>query len=87
MFREILMDRSSRSFAALAGWSFIPDPADKYIHAASQTTRMRRRPAWEKPDPLTMPSAPGAHTAAVHDEALRDRLNARLGITSDQRGA
>ena len=31
MCREILKDRSSHSFAALAGWSFIPDPADKYI--------------------------------------------------------
>lgn len=82
MCREILKDRSSHSWAALAGWSFIPDPADKYIHAANQGTAKHRMltPAWEKPDKLLGPEHAAARPAPKRDERLRGRLKARLGL-------
>lgn len=87
MLREILKDRSSHSFAALAGWSYIPDPADKYIHAANQgASRLRRRPTWEKPDPLTTATTPAARRVHAHDESLRDKLRIRLGIRPGNEG-
>lgn len=84
MLREILRDRTSHSFAALAGWSFIPDPADKWIHAANQSqSRLRRKPPWEAADPWA-PERTGRSAGAgarPHDERLRGRLKERLGIT------
>ncbi|NEG90608.1 hypothetical protein [Bifidobacterium aerophilum] len=76
MLREILMDRSSHSFAALAGWAYIPDPADKYIHAVNQgASKLRRRPDWQRRDIGRDSPHPRAK-----DERLRSRLKARLGI-------
>lgn len=82
MCREILKDRSSHSFAALAGWNFIPDPADKYIHAANQGAAKHRKltPAWERPDKLLGPEHAAARPAPKRDERLRGRLKARLGL-------
>ena len=84
MLREILMDRSSHSFAALAGWAFIPDPADKWIHAVNQSqSRLRRKAPWEVADPWApeRPVRSGGAAARPHDERLRGRLRERLGIT------
>ncbi|WP_163233117.1 hypothetical protein, partial [Bifidobacterium aerophilum] len=62
--------------AALAGWAYIPDPADKYIHAVNQgASRLHRKPDWERKTPQRGTPAPRAH-----DERLRGRLRMRLGI-------
>lgn len=81
MLKEILKNRSSHCWAALAGWSYIPDPADKLIHAINQSNVKNRRltPQWEKPDPLTTPK-PRAKPTPKRNPKLRGRLMERLGI-------
>lgn len=79
MLQEILMDHSSHSFAALAGWSHIPDTADRIIHALDAgPSRLRRKPTWERPGPFD--TTPSAHATRRRDDRLRDRLRERLGI-------
>ncbi|OXN01659.1 hypothetical protein [Bifidobacterium vansinderenii] len=78
MLWQILMDHSSHSYAALAGYAWIPDPADKYIHAYNQgMSKIRIRPPWQTTVTQTDPAKP----KRPHDERLRRRLKDRLGIT------
>lgn len=79
MCREILKNHdTSHAYAALAGMSYLPGQAEQLIHALNQTRQRRTTPAWMKPDPLT--SSADSAAAQPHDELLRAKLRARLGI-------
>lgn len=81
MLQQILMDHASHSWAALAGWSYVPDTADKTITAFNNGAgKLRRRPPWEKPDPLTSDGREHARAAKPADMPLRRKLRARLGL-------
>lgn len=82
MLREILKDHSSHSYAALAGWSYVPDQTELLIHALNQGQAKHRRitPEWEKPDTILGPDSTRPHTKPKRDERLRSRLKQRLGI-------
>ncbi|KAA8828319.1 hypothetical protein [Bifidobacterium tissieri] len=78
MLEQILMDHTSHSWAALAGWEWIPDPADKYIHAYNQGAgKVRTRPPWQATD--IRPTI--GRTGKPRNERLRRKLKNRLGIT------
>lgn len=81
MCREILRHHDTNTYAALAGWSHIPDPADKYMHALNQSASKhhKAKAPWERADPLAGPNATPDRTPK-RDERLRSKLKTRLGI-------
>ena len=72
MCREILKDRRSHSFAALAG---------KLVQSINQGQSKRSLPPdWAKPDTLLSEPTPPKHQ---HDHRRRALLNRRLGLPED----
>lgn len=81
MCREILKDRRSHSFAALAGWAYVPDDTDKLVQSINQgQSKLNLTPDWAKPDTLLSEPTPPKHQ---HDHRRRALLNRRLGLPED----
>lgn len=82
---EILRDPYSHSNAALAGWSFVPDPADVlFRNWVDVTAQMHKKKNAAPVKPVERPWEQGRRPVWRAPDPLRDerraRLRSRLGL-------
>lgn len=82
---EVMRDPYSHLNAAVAGWSFVPNPADaQFLNWVDATASMHHQPGKVKPSPVKRPWEQGARPVwRAPDpgrEERRSALRARLGL-------